>query len=153
MRFDGIGQDCPTATAGRLFMDLMVVDRALVARHRLLRLTASGDRALIDQDKGDFEIDAVLRNFAVLHDDLLLLDPRTLDILECLGCTIDALLNGIIEALFGTGNYLRDSGYRHCFLLGVYSNFEYRFCTVSSPLSRLVDYSPRQRQQASGAKQ
>jgi hypothetical protein len=42
---------------------------------------------------------------------------RALDILECFGLAIDALLDGILEALFRTGNNLRNSGYRHCFLL------------------------------------
>jgi hypothetical protein len=42
---------------------------------------------------------------------------RALDILECFGRAIDALLDGILEALFRTGNNLRNSGYRHCFLL------------------------------------
>ena len=50
---------------------------------------------LLDQDKGHLKIDAVLRNLSVFHDDLLLLDPRPLDILECLYRAIDAFFDGI----------------------------------------------------------
>jgi hypothetical protein len=68
-------------------------------------------RTLVDQDKSDLEIDAVFSNFPVFNDDLLLLDPRAFDIFECLGYAFDAFLDSIIEASFGTGNYLRNSGY------------------------------------------
>lgn len=74
-------------------------------------------RTLVGQDKSNFEIDAIFRNFPIFHEDLLFLDPRALDILECFGRALDAFLNGILEALFGTGNNFRNAGYRHCFLL------------------------------------
>jgi hypothetical protein len=65
--------------------------------------SASHSPRLIDQDKGDLEVDAVLRNLAVFYDDLLLLDPRALDVLQRLDRTSDALLDGILKALLGTG--------------------------------------------------
>jgi hypothetical protein len=67
----------------------------------------------VDQDEGHLQIDAVLGNLAFLHDDLLFLDPRALDVLECFGCPSDALLNGILEALVRAGDNFRNSGYRH----------------------------------------
>jgi hypothetical protein len=53
----------------------------------------------VDQDEGHLQIDAVLGNLAILHDDLLFLDPGALDVFECLDCASDALLDGILEAL------------------------------------------------------
>src|SRR5580765_4590964 len=69
---------------------------------------------LFDQDKSDFEIDAVLRNLSVFNDDFLFLDPRAFNILQCLDRAIDACLDGILEALFRARNDFRNSGYRHC---------------------------------------
>jgi hypothetical protein len=78
------------------------------------RISDTGQRRpLFDQDKSDLEIDAVLRNFSILHDDLLFLDPRAFHILEGLGRAINAFLDGIFEALIGTGYNFRKSGYRH----------------------------------------
>ena len=76
---------------------------------------AGHEPILIDQDKSDLKIDAVFGNFAVFNDDLLFLDPRTFDIFECLSRPFDALFHDIVEAFFGTGNNLSNSGYRHCF--------------------------------------
>jgi len=67
----------------------------------------------VDQDEGHLEIDAIFGNLAVLSDDLLLLDPRALDVLERLDRASDALLDGIFEARIRAGDNLRDSGYRH----------------------------------------
>jgi hypothetical protein len=53
----------------------------------------------VDQDKSHLEVDAILGNLSVLHDDLLFLDPRTLDILKCGDGASDALLDRILEAL------------------------------------------------------
>jgi hypothetical protein len=101
------------------------VARALALRDTVLLsgLAASHEivgqgRTLVDQDKGDLEIDAVLRNLAVFHDDLLFFNPRALDVLECFDRTLYAFLDRILEAFFGARDNLRYSGYRHGFLLG-----------------------------------
>ena len=62
--------------------------------------TAQNCSRSVDQDESHLEIDPILGNLPILHDDLLSLDPRALDILECLGRASDALFDGILEALF-----------------------------------------------------
>jgi hypothetical protein len=53
----------------------------------------------------------ILSNLTVLIDDhILILDPGGFDVLQGLGGTLDALLEGIVEALGGSGFDLGDSG-------------------------------------------
>jgi hypothetical protein len=47
----------------------------------------------VGQNEGDLEVDAILCDLAVLHDHLLLLDPRALYILQGLGGPVDALFS------------------------------------------------------------
>src|SRR5829696_6731681 len=55
------------------------------------------------QYKGYRHIDLVARNVAVLDHDVHVLDPGALDVAEGAGCAVDALVDGILEALFRRG--------------------------------------------------
>ena len=53
----------------------------------------------IVQDERDLHVDLILRDLVVLDRDPHLLDPGALDVPQGLGGPLDALLDGVLEAL------------------------------------------------------
>src|SRR3954469_4259537 len=65
------------------------------------------------QDERDLHVDLILRDLVVLDRDPHLLDPGALDVPQGPGGPLDALLNGVLEALARRGAQLGDLGDGH----------------------------------------
>ena len=71
---------------------------------------------LFVQHEGDFKVDLVARDGAVLDHDVLILDPGTLYVPQGLGGPSYALLDGILKALLRDGADLCYRSNAHIFL-------------------------------------
>src|SRR4029450_3159445 len=65
--------------------------------------------ALVVEDEGNHQVDAVADDRVVLHIDLLLLDPGAFDVAERPASSLDTDPDGILEALLGRAADLRDA--------------------------------------------
>src|SRR6266436_3102068 len=71
------------------------------------------DRRLPAEHESHQHVDAVTIDLAVRHDDLLLLDPRALDVLERFVGPGDSFLDRVLKALRGSRRQFDDFGDRH----------------------------------------
>src|SRR5688572_21139255 len=72
--------------------------------------------ASVGEDEGHLHVDPIGRDLAVLDDDLLLLNPGALDVLQRLGSAGYPLLDRVLKALVRRRGDFGDTGDGHGFL-------------------------------------
>ena len=82
-------------------------------------MASTGAGLLVDlaDHEGHVHVDAVFLDLAALNDDLLLLDPGALDLIDAVGGTRHTGENRVLKALGAGCADFNDLGYGHGFLL------------------------------------